>query len=519
MGAWHHVVLLCSLTVGCGGQLPEEAIQEDERPEARSPSEEEDGEAAAQGNRPALGTPRLVKDLFPPLSGPAWYGPHPENLVELRGRLFFAANFEDGRRELWTSDGTPEGTAPIKQFPPLSGPIFSSSLTQLTPLGTRLFFVVNDETHGSELWVSDGTPGGTRLVKDIAPGQEDSGAYNLKAVGSTLLFFRYVSATTTTPARNELWRSDGTDTGTVMVKDLGPDASLIFSQAIVGNTLFFALSDAAHGSELWKSDGTEAGTGLVKDIVPGPDSSNPFSLRAVGQHVFFTAAEASHGTELWRTDGTEAGTTLVADLLPGPDSSFPQLLAPAGCDLYLTTRDTANRSMRLYRLRNDATGVNVKFVAPLPNSSIDPDTSLSVTTSTVANGKLFLALSLQGMGPAPLDTQLWVSDGTSAGTKLLHHPLSLSDEFGSTLYTLDDRVLFSGSDDANGLEPWVSDGTENGTRRVRDIAPGATSSFPRDFTRVGSKVFFVANDAVHGNELWLLPLVNSQDGANASLQP
>jgi ELWxxDGT repeat protein len=86
--------------------------------------------------------------------------------------------------------------------------------------------------------------------------------------------------------------------------------------------------------------------------------------------------------------------------------------------------------------------------------------------------------------------------------------LSLSDEFGSELFALDDRILFTGADEpGENLEPWVSDGTVAGTRRLQEIAPGGASSFPTSYTRVGSRVFFVANDTVHGNELWVLPLL------------
>jgi ELWxxDGT repeat protein len=89
---------------------------------------------------------------------------------------------------------------------------------------------------------------------------------------------------------------------------------------------------------------------------------------------------------------------------------------------------------------------------------------------------------------------------------MLHHPLSRSDEFGSTLYSLGDRVVFSGYAANTALEPWVSDGTEAGTRLLQDINASG-SSYPASFTRVGSsKLFFVANDGVHGNELWMMPL-------------
>ncbi len=509
MGKWRGMALVCGLALGCGGELQEGDIQEGERPQASSPSDEGSGELSALWDRPELGTARLVRDIFPPSDLPPRLAIGPESLVEFRGKLYFAANFEDGRRELWKSDGTTAGTVRIMRFPPFPGVFFGSALTELTPLGSRLFFVVSDEAHGRELWVSDGTTGGTRLVKDITPGPDASEPFDLQVVGTTLFFFRFVPETPTTPARTELWKSDGTEAGTVLVKDLGPDASVLASKAVLGDTLFFALSDDAHGTELWKSDGTEAGTMLVKDIAPGPDSSFPGNLRTVGRHVFFSATEPAHGTEMWRTDGTEAGTTLAADLTPGPDSQFPWVLDAIGSCLYVGRADPSDHLMRLYRLKSSDDGVSVKLVATLPNPFAgEPDADPFITTFAVAGKKLFFGLGISTSGPAPRDVQLWVTDGTSSGTKLLHRPLSLSDEFGSELFALDDRILFTGADEpGENLEPWVSDGTVAGTRRLQEIAPGGASSFPTSYTRVGSRVFFVANDTVHGNELWVLPLL------------
>lgn len=502
MGTWRQMALLCSLTVGCGGAVAaDEAIQEDERPQVSSPTEGADDSLAAQWSRVEPGTARLVKDIFPPTDAPPWFGPSPESLVQFRGKLFFAANFADGRRELWKSDGTSTGT--VKTFPPLPGPYFASNLTELTPVGTRLFFVVDDAVHGKDLWVTEGTTASTRLVKDLGPA--DASPYNLTAVGDHVLFFRYIPETSGSPSRQELWRSDGTEAGTVLVKDLGPDAFVIFSKTLVGTTLFFVLEDPVHGTELWKTDGTGAGTGLVKDIQPGADSSYPFNLRTVGTHVFFTATDAEHGNEVWRTDGTEAGTVLVADLKPGPEGSNAQLLQTTGSCVYLALSEP-DRSMGLYKLKDGTAGVQVKRITSLPNPYTDEDAYAYVGNSTLAGGKLFLVLELYGLGPAPRDTQLWVSDGTSTGTKMLHRPLSRSDEFGSTLYAVGDRVVFSGFDANTGLEPWVSDGTAAGTQLLQDLNASG-SSYPGGFTRVGSsKLFFVANDGVHGNELWMMPV-------------
>jgi ELWxxDGT repeat protein len=489
MKPWHAMLLLGALALGCGGTPSEEGWQADEP-----------GASTALGWSPAPGSARLVKDIFPPVSGPPWWGPYPESLVAFRGKLFFAANFEDGRRELWKSDGTPEGTVPVKQFPAHPA---SASLSNLTVVGSRLFFVVSDETHGSELWVTNGTEAGTHRVKDLTPGSSFWGPDRLTAVGGRLLFFRYLPETPTTPARRELWRSNGTEAGTVLVSDLGPDTSLYVSSVVVKDTLYFVLSNMAHGTELWKTDGTAAGTGLVKDIHPGSGSAFPSDLRVLGERVFFTAWDPTHGQAVWRTDGTEAGTQRVVDLVPGPDHSLTQVLGVIGHSLYFALREVSG-PMRLYRLKDGDAGVSVKLVATLPSPS--EEQTLYITTFASSGGKLYFALALYGWGPAPTHEQLWVSDGTSSGTKMLHPEMSRYDEFGSSIFRVADRVLFTGHEDATGLDLWMSDGTPGGTQLVQDISPSHGTSFARNFIQVGLQVFFIAHDGAHGSELWVLPL-------------
>jgi ELWxxDGT repeat protein len=91
----------------------------------------------------------------------------------------------------------------------------------------------------------------------------------------------------------------------------------------VGSTLFFTASDGVNGNELWKSDGTAAGTVLVKDIFPGLSGPSPSSLTAVGNTLFFTANDGVNGNELWKSDGTAAGTVLVKDINPGSAPTPP----------------------------------------------------------------------------------------------------------------------------------------------------------------------------------------------------
>src|SRR5207249_2478179 len=94
------------------------------------------------------------------------------------------------------------------------------------------------------------------------------------------------------------------------------------------------------GIDLWKSNGTETGTVLVKNIVPGPGS--PYvrdlvrDLTEVNGTLFFTAFRPDTGTELWTSDGTEQGTVLVKDISPGTGSSGPSNLTNVNGTLFFS---------------------------------------------------------------------------------------------------------------------------------------------------------------------------------------
>lgn len=329
---------------------------------------------AAQGrelyrsNGTAAGT-TLVKDINETLESSS----NPEGLTMFNGSVYFAASGTVQGPEPWRSRGTATTTELLADLT-LSHPKSAGSLPlEFTPVETILFFSANDGRHGRELYATrpDAVP---LLVRDInttpVPGflaTASAEVADLTALGGIL----YFGADDGSHGR-ELWRSDGTAAGTLLVHDVSPGAagSTPIQLTAVAKRLFFVADDGVSGAELWCSDGTAAGTRLVKDIRPGPAGSNPRQLTAVGEWLMFNADDGSGGRELWRSDGTEAGTHLVHDIHSGVGDSDPTDLVAIGESLYFSA-DDGRHGRELWR--SDGTAQGTTLVADLhPNGSSAP---------------------------------------------------------------------------------------------------------------------------------------------------
>jgi ELWxxDGT repeat protein len=179
--------------------------------------------------------------------------------------------------------------------------------------------------------------------------------------------------------------------------------------ASIGAVNFFAASDSLHGVELWRSDGTDTGTYLFADIRPGPAASYPRNLVAAEGEIFFIADDGVHGAELWCTDGTPAGTRLVSDINPGAGSSSPQQLTGYNGYLYFLASDGAGPPALW---QSDGTAAGTILVSNLGGST-------PVQVSEI-NGRLQI-LTTDTVGYA-----IWVSDGTAVGTVPISSPLLVS---------------------------------------------------------------------------------------------
>ncbi|MDW8223825.1 MAG: hypothetical protein RMJ82_12840, partial [Gemmatales bacterium] len=247
-------------------------------------------------------------------------------------------------RELWKSDGTSAGTvlvADINQIAPalpLSSNNLDSDPRYLVNVQGTLYFTANDGIHGKELWKSDGTSTGTVLVADILPAANSSYPAWLTNVSGTLFF-----AATLPWQGRELWCSDGSSAGTRLVRDIRAGSDSSYPQQLVnaGGLLYFVANDGTSGYEVWRSDGTSAGTLLVRDIRPGSLSSYPGNLRELNGGLVFTADNGTAGMELWKSLGQPGYTFLLRDVLPGSEGSQPAELTNYQGKLLFRARDQA----------------------------------------------------------------------------------------------------------------------------------------------------------------------------------
>ena len=242
-------------------------------------------------------------------------------LTVMNDTLYFVADDGSGR-ELWRSDGTEAGTSRVKEINPGGSAFSALSTRRLEVVDDHLFFVASD---GDEtgLWRSDGTEAGTERVSDVA------GAAAMTAVDGTLMFKHNAGSGI------GIYVTDGTDAGTTFGL---ADGTQVFGDDVepmahLNGSVFFRARDAASefGNEPWVSDGTSSGSGILKDINAGSSHSNPENFVRVGDHVYFTASSAGFSSRIWRTDGTEAGTVAVSD--GGIGAAGTLIAADGGADL------------------------------------------------------------------------------------------------------------------------------------------------------------------------------------------
>jgi ELWxxDGT repeat protein len=455
-----------------------------------------------------LASPRLLKDIAPGASA------DPDQFTSLPdGRVLFVANDGLHGRELWTTDGTEAGTRLLRDIGTGDGTTGPDQLTAL-PDG-RVLFTADNGTTGRELWVTDGSLGGTRLLKDIHAGAAGSGIGDFTAVAGG----RFVFSADDGVHGQEWWSTDGTEAGTFLLKDRTPGAFGSYDNLsrIDGDGTLFSTGSSdfdypgdytlAYGE--WKTDGTVAGTVKVSDY----ESIGRIGLQQIDgdtwvfkQYYYGGGSVKNYIQAVYVTDGTVAGTRIIRDRMGSPGAPSEMFSLGNGLVVFPQPQEI---------WVTDGTEAGTRSIARIENLWVGGN------DFAVVDGKLLIANVVRNYDGTPDTAALFITDGTAAGTRQLsgylpHNPASLPEEIavlqdGSLVFSapaMDGQAgivwkvdLAAGSvAPQDGLNAWT------GEIALGAVQPGAATPPEAPATpppAAPEAYLFVNAEGTHGREIWV----------------
>ena len=403
----------------------------------------------------------------------------------------FVSGLEIGN--LHVSDGTMAGTTKI-------GSIIAQG--QMIHFRGRVYFFGMDLTGEQALiglWATDGTEEGTELVFNSDPTDDSSplDPENFFVLDTFLLF-----SGLTVNHGTELWRTDGTTAGTRLIADVNPDGNGFAggSPAVIDSIFYFAGNTPEAGVEPWRTDGTPEGTWMIADMNPGAFSSGAASFTGSGGFIYFSALVPGSGREVRRMRPEQGSAIeLIGEGGGTTDSSNPAGFVDADGTLFWVAKAGGSDGFELlsYNHTGDPT-------------IIEPTDIFPQILKPFGNGQVVFKAH------DTLGTEMWISDGTSAGTRRIKdlYPGRNDGVFpnvsAESFHVFNDSlVYYAGSDGvvADGefvYELFVTDGTEAGTKLVSEQMPGTEGSNPGNFFTFKNQVYFAATDSLVGREPFYL---------------
>lgn len=446
-----------------------------------------------------------------------------------KNKLFFNAQDSSGALSMYVSDGTPQGT---EFFLHTNNGTRDANVARVFTDDSIMIFDAETYQTGAELYVTDGTSASTRLVEDFVAGPEGSEPNNMVSYNGSYFYsgitaegnysqllrlsppfnkieavypyeqdtfpvdindltvhngYIYFSGTTWNSGR-ELWRSDGTKSGTTIVKDLNPgsDDASPYSLAVFNGRLYFTADSADYSSELFSSDGTPGGTYSVHRINTSGNSAIFSDLREINGKLYFKASSPSGNNKLWCTDGTTSGTREVNSTV-----NVGYGLTVFKGNLYFAGDDGSG----LQLCQSDGTDTGTKVLRVI-NGSGDAD----LGDFTVVGDKMFfLAFS------DTFQQELFISDGTAGGTRIVKDFEPGSDHsypYADIEGTMANKLYFTLYNDENGDELYETDGTEKNTRILTETKKGSAGSYPSMIGVANKRLLFESDHAQYGEELF-----------------
>ncbi|EDP94950.1 T9SS type A sorting domain-containing protein [Kordia algicida OT-1] len=430
-------------------------------------------------------------------------GSSPTYITEMNGEMYFQAfEITPSFKKLYKSDGTEAGTQ-----------IIATNLNGGGGYSPESFYVMNGELYfsafvsgiGQELFKTDGTDAGTVLVKDIRSGSSNGLDFNSNDINQLFVEYNnelYFRAYTNSSI--ELWKTDGTEAGTVSVKNFedaqngAPTFMTKPGKNIIGvvfdGLLYFYVNRNGNG-ELWKTDGTTANTELVRSSL-----DNIAEMIVFNNELYFTAEDenTNNGRELWVTDGTFAGTIIKHDIFPNNlnpafgTGSNPSYLTIFNNELYFKARSYNGTSGQIIGSELWKTdGTTASLVKDIDTDNLA--SGLNIPNFTEYNNELYFVAS----DNTTSDFELWKTNGTESGTVKVVSATDTGESieflrainYANKLFYFDSQQL------------WVTDGTPAGTEALTGSSEEIIQVQVNSLIEYQNKLWFAGNKSGNGTEL------------------
>ncbi|MBB6372187.1 T9SS type A sorting domain-containing protein [Chryseobacterium shigense] len=371
----------------------------------------------------------------------------PGNLIKLNDLIIFpATRFSDEGRELWCFNSVTQKSALLKDIFPGYNSGLSGSPSFVNVNG-KIYFLAQETFSSYQLWVTDGTVAGTMKEKDL---NSNYSIGNLVVAGNKIFYY----------VQNELWSYDTVSKVLLKVK------TFVYSGDVkmysFNNELIIGADDGVSGKEIWKSDGTVAGTVLLKDIAPnaGGSISGDFNILPLNNKFYFIA-NLGTGYELYASDGTEAGTVSVKPV------RTPRLNG-ASADNYFVFEGFDPDAGGMEPWISDGTAAGTKIL-----KNIMPGNTSSMANSKFIrlNNKIYFDSNANGVSPAYGD-YIWETDGTEVGTVLFNTPPE-TELYGKS----SDGMHLILTKPNYGNRYWITNGNPSQTFEITDIGMPYNNSF------------------------------------------
>ena len=496
--------------------------------------------------------------------------------------LFLVGTSPDSGREVWISDGTDTGTTLLNDInlgvkSSILNYQFGISL-QLQSNVPHIFFAADDGIHGNELWVTDGTASGTRIVSDIAIGTGNTSLGPVVSDSRQLLFLVRPDPNIRT---RELWKTDVNNTGLTLLEP--SDSIQVFDGDVYYHKL--ATDGSLVGTSMWNgSNGVSQSFGSPEVATTSPvfhlagfdlvfaraandnTAFAPVDLRLlkngeqnsqimssfssvypqyfVRNNILYFLANTSAGDSLWRSDGTIDGTFILSRATDVSYDGTQSQFLPIGDKLLVKGSGgmiTDGTVTGTYYLRDVLDNVgslinldpfnDVYLIANIGKGNVgvslyksdgtqggtsllNPDIFTTIAGAVVTTDRAFI------LGSSAGQTMLLTSDGTQAGLKTV----CIFDQAKNVIENLraiGNKIIFTVVNSDTRLRTiWISDGSSNGTVPLRtNFGQQLIPSGQADFSLYDGGIAFNAATEATGYELFRIDTtipVNAPTGLTVS---